>query len=143
MYKGIDDAVALAAKAHEGQKDYDGNPVILHPLTVGLAGETENEQIVGFLHDVVEDTSYTFDDLLHEGFSPEVVDALRLLTHDIRVPYEDYVRNICQSGNLTALHVKRNDLKHNIFRGTRSGITRLVEKHSKALEMVEAALEDF
>lgn len=51
--------------------------MILHPLTVGLAGETENEQIVGFLHDVVEDTSYTFNDLLNEGFSPEVVDTLR------------------------------------------------------------------
>lgn len=143
MYKGIDDAVALAAKAHEGQKDYDGNPVILHPLAVGLAGENENEQIVGFLHDVVEDTSYTFNDLLDEGFSPEVVDALRLLTHERNISYEDYVRNICQSGNLTALHVKRNDLKHNIFRGKRSGIARLVEKHSKALEMVESTLEDF
>lgn len=107
-----------------------------------MAGETENEQIVGFLHDVVEDTSYTFNDLLNEGFSPEVVDTLRLLTHDLNVSYEDYVRNICQSGNLTALHVRRNDLKHNIFRGARSGIARLVEKHSKALKMVEAALED-
>ena len=107
-----------------------------------MAGETENEQIVGSLHDVVEDTSYTFNDLLNEGFSLEVVDTLRLLTHDLNVSYEDYVRNICQSGNLTALHVRRNDLKHNIFRGARSGIARLVEKHSKALKMVEGVLED-
>lgn len=63
---GIDEAVAIAAKAHAGVKDLDGKPYILHPLAVGLAGKSENEMICGFLHDVVEDTGYTFDDLLDE-----------------------------------------------------------------------------
>ena len=52
----IDVALQIAVKAHEGQTDRDGNPVILHPLTVGLMGQTDEEKMAGFLHDVVEDT---------------------------------------------------------------------------------------
>ena len=60
----IDIALRIATTAHAGQLDRDGNPVILHPLTVGLMGHTDEEKMVGFLHDVVEDTPYTFEDLL-------------------------------------------------------------------------------
>lgn len=114
---GIDEAIAFAAKAHAGAKDLDGNPVILHPLAVGLMGSTEEEKIYGFLHDVVEDTCYTFKDLAEAGFSATVIDTLRLLTHSKSVPYLDYVRNICKYSNKTALAVKLNDLHHNLDRG--------------------------
>ena len=59
----IDIALRIATTAHAGQTDRDGYPVILHPLTVGLMGHTDEEKIAGFLHDVVEDTSYTFNEL--------------------------------------------------------------------------------
>lgn len=121
-------------EAHRGQKDLDGNPVILHPLTVGLMGKTPDEQCVGFLHDVVEDTDYTFDDLLRSGVSPHIVNALRLLTHKEGTDYLDYVRNIVNSGNQLAIAVKLNDLNHNLERGRRMGYTRLVEKHEAALK---------
>ena len=134
---GIDEALALAVKAHAGMKDLDGKPCILHPLAVGLAGKTENEIICGFLHDVVEDTDYTFDDLLEMGFSTEVVDALRLLTHDRSMTYMDYIRRILESGNQTALAVKLNDLNHNLSRGRAGNHTRQVAKHTKALAFIQ------
>lgn len=75
----IDIALRIATSAHAGQLDCDGYPVILHPLTVGLMGHTDEEKMAGFLHDVVEDTSYSFEDLLHEGIPTGVVNALRIL----------------------------------------------------------------
>lgn len=134
---GIDEALALAVKAHEGVKDLDGKPYILHPLAVGLAGKTEDEMICGFLHDVVEDTDYTFDDLKDMGFSEHVVSTLRMLTHDKSVPYMDYIASIMASGNATAKAVKLNDLHHNLARGKAGGHTKEVEKHSKALAFIE------
>ena len=134
--KMVDLCLEIAVKAHARQADLDGNPVILHPLTVGLAGKTPEEQCAGFLHDVVEDTDYTFDDLLEMGVSAEIVDALRLLTHNDEEPYLDYVRRIAESGNALALAVKLNDLHHNLERGRRMGYQRLVDKHESALAIL-------
>lgn len=127
----------IATKAHRGQIDLDGNPVILHPLTVGLAGTTPQAMCAGFLHDVVEDTDYTFDDLLALGVATDIVDALRLLTHTENTDYLDYVRRIATSGNAIAIEVKLNDLRHNLERGRLAGITRLVEKHTAALRIFQ------
>lgn len=113
----IDIALRIATTAHAGQLDRDGNPVILHPLTVGLMGKTDEEKITGFLHDVVEDSAYTFDYLIKEGIPMEIVNALRLLTHKKGTDYYDYVQSIIESGNPIALHVKYNDLQHNYARG--------------------------
>ena len=63
----IEIALEIAMKAHKGQRDLDGNPVILHPLTVALKGNNESEIVAGVLHDVVEDTEWTFEDLLEAG----------------------------------------------------------------------------
>ena len=136
----IDLALRIATKAHEGQLDRDGNPVILHPLTVGLMGHTDEEQATGILHDVVEDTNYTFDDLLREGIPVGVVNALRLLTHDKGTDYFDYVQNIIDSCNPIALQVKYNDLQHNYSRG--KAYPELQAKHGKALKMVKAAIDE-
>jgi (p)ppGpp synthase/HD superfamily hydrolase len=139
---GIDEAIALAARAHAGAKDLDGKPYILHPLAVGLAGQNEEQMICGFLHDVVEDTSYTFEDLLEMGFSASVVSTLRLLTHAKDEPYMHYIERILSSGNATALAVKMNDLRHNLSRGRAGGHMRQVEKHSRALAFIEARLSE-
>ena len=133
----IENVLRMAIDAHDGQKDLDGNPVILHPLTVGLAGKNREEMIAGFLHDVVEDTDYTFDDLLAKGVDKEIVDALRLLTHEEGIAYYDYVQHIIDSGNQIALAVKRNDLTHNLYRGHAGGHWKQVQKHEKALEMIK------
>lgn len=136
MMNQIEKALEIALKAHCGQKDLDGKPVILHPLTVGLQGTTETEQVAGFLHDVVEDTDWTFEDLLREGISEEVVEALRLLTHEEGVSYDEYVNRIIQSGNPTAQWVKYCDLTHNLQRGRKGGHWKQVAKHEPAWEKI-------
>lgn len=136
----IDSALNIATAAHAGQLDRDGYPVILHPLTVGLMGHTDEEKMTGFLHDVVEDTDYTFQDLLDRGIPKGVVNALRLLTHDKKTDYFDYVQRIIDSGNPIALQVKYNDLQHNFARG--KAYPDLQLKHGRALRMVKKAIED-
>ena len=137
----IEDALRLAVEAHDGQKDLDGNPVILHPMTVGLAGRNREEIIAGLLHDVVEDTDFTFEDLLYCGVDEPIVEALRLLTHSKDMPYEDYVQRIAKSGNEIAIHVKYNDLCHNLKRGRAGGYWRIVEKHEKAMATIEPLIK--
>lgn len=136
----IDIALRIATAAHAGQLDRDGYPAILHPLTVGLMGHTGEEKMAGFLHDVVEDTSVTFDNLIEEGIPIGVVNAIRLLTHGKESDYYDYIQGIIESGNPIALQVKYNDLKHNFERG--KAHPDLQQKHGKALEMVKAAIEE-
>lgn len=136
----IDIALRIATAAHAGQLDRDGYPAILHPLTVGLMGHTDEEKMAGFLHDVVEDTSVTFDNLIEEGIPTGVVNAIRLLTHGKESDYYDYIQGIIESGNPIALQVKYNDLKHNFERG--KAHPDLQQKHGKALEMVMAAIEE-
>ena len=133
----VEDALRIALKAHEGQKDLDGNPVILHPMAVAVAGRNREEQVAGLLHDVVEDTGITFDDLLRLGVDETIVDALRLLTHTDDMTYEEYVNRIATSGNDIALHVKYNDLQHNLKRGRAGGHSKQVAKHEKALAVIE------
>lgn len=133
----IEDALRLAVDAHDGQKDLDGNPVILHPMTVGLAGRNREEIIAGLLHDVVEDTNYTFDDLLRKGVDEKIVEALRLLTHTDDLSYGEYVKRIAESGNSIAIHVKYNDLCHNLQRGRAGGHWKIVAKHDKALAIIQ------
>lgn len=132
----IEVALEIAMKAHKGQRDLDGNPVILHPLTVALKGNNESEIVAGLLHDVVEDTDWTFDDLLEAGISLEVVDALRLLTHSKDEPYMDYVQRIADSHNPTAINVKCNDLEHNLDRGRRGDHLKQVAKHTAAQQII-------
>lgn len=137
---GIDDAVDLAARTFFGLRDLDGNPQILHALAVGMAGKTKNEMIVGFLHDVVEDSPVTLEDLGVYGYSDEVIEAVGLLTHDKKeMSYEDYIAKIGFSGNDLAVNVKTADLRHNISRGKAGRHRTLVRKHEDAL----AAIKDY
>lgn len=133
----VEDALRIALKAHEGQKDLDGSPVILHPMAVAVAGKNREEQVAGLLHDVVEDTGMTFDELLRLGVDETIVDALRLLTHTDDMTYEEYVNRIATSGNDIALHVKYNDLQHNLKRGRAGCHYKQVAKHEKALAVIE------
>lgn len=103
-------AINIAYKAHMGQEDKLGIPYIFHPYHLAELMDTEDECICALLHDVVEDTNITFKQLEKE-FSKEIIDALKLLTHDKKVPYEEYVLKIKE--NPLAKKVKLADLKHN------------------------------
>lgn len=106
-------AIALAAKVHEGQIDRGGKAYILHPLRVmnGLSIYDQELMAIGVLHDVVEDSAVTFEDLENMGFTPRVVGALRLLTHIEGESYEDYIDRIAT--NEDAVKVKIEDLVDN------------------------------
>ena len=135
-------ALEIAIKAHKGQQDLDGKPVILHPLTVAMKGNNENEIVAGLLHDVVEDTDWTFNDLLEAGITSEVIDALRLLTHSKDEEYLDYVQRIADSHNPIAINVKCNDLEHNLDRGRKGDYLRLVAKHTAAQQIIHRINSD-
>jgi len=111
--KLIERAIARALQAHAGQVDRYDRPYILHPLALMAAVEGEQAQMVAALHDVVEDSPLTLDDLRAEGFPEEVLEAVRLLTHDSESQsYDDYVRAI--RPNALARQVKLADLRHNM-----------------------------
>lgn len=107
----LEHAIAIAARAHAGVLDKHGEPYILHPLRVMLRIADPLARIVAVLHDVVEDTSVTFDDLRAAGFGPDVLDALKLVTHEKSTPYVDYV--IAAKANPIAKAVKLADLEDN------------------------------
>ena len=106
-------AIEIATEAHNGQFDKSGKDYIGHPLRVMDMGKTEEEKIVGVLHDVVEDTDWTFDKLAEEGFSQEVIAALRCVTkiHE-NENYDDFIERVRKNPLATA--VKINDLTDNM-----------------------------
>ena len=122
-------AIKLCFEAHKEQLDKSGLPYVFHPFHLAEQMTEENTVVAALLHDVVEDTPYTFDDLLAMGFGEEVVAALRLLTHDDAVPYMDYVANI--KANPIARAVKLADLRHN------SDLTRVDVVDQKVLNRAE------
>ena len=107
----IERAIQIAARAHEGQVDKQELPYILHPLRVMDGVEGLDAKIVAVLHDVVEDTPVTFEDLEREGFSGEVLAALRCVTHAEGESYADYVVR-CRADPI-ARRVKLSDLADN------------------------------
>jgi GTP diphosphokinase / guanosine-3',5'-bis(diphosphate) 3'-diphosphatase len=76
----VERAIAIAATAHAGQIDKAGQPYILHPLRIMLTLATNHDWMAAVLHDVVEDTDVTLDQLVAEGFAPEVLNAVVALT---------------------------------------------------------------
>lgn len=134
----IDTALQIAVDAHDGQIDKDGTPYILHPLAVGMMGITDEEKIAGFLHDVIEDTVVTLDDLKEAGIPTGIVNAIDILTHDSHYGYNDYLKRIVDSHNPIAIKVKYNDLKHNLSRS--SGNEYYVNKYETALKIIEPAV---
>lgn len=107
----LERAIAIAANAHAGQTDKAGVAYILHPLRVMLLLETEAERIVGVLHDVVEDTPITFDDLRAAGFTDEILAALDSVTRRDDEDYEAFVQRAGE--NPIGRQVKLADLKDN------------------------------
>jgi (p)ppGpp synthase/HD superfamily hydrolase len=87
----LEDAIALAAEAHRGQRDKSGQPYILHPIRVMLRCQTEAQRMAAVLHDVVEDTGQTLDDLREMGYPDEILAALDCLTKRDGEPYEAFV----------------------------------------------------
>lgn len=122
-------ALKLCYEAHKGQLDKSGLPYVFHPFHLAEQMEDEDTTVVALLHDVVEDTAYTIEDLENMGFSAPVIQAIRLMTHGEDVPYMAYVAKLKE--NPIARKVKLADLRHN------SDLTRLDVVDAMALARVE------
>lgn len=108
----LEKALAIAVDAHRGQRDRCGVPYILHPIRVMCRLDTVTEKTVAILHDVVEDTDWTFEDLKEEGFPPGVLEALDSVTKREGEAYEDFVKR--SAGNPVGRKVKLADLEDNM-----------------------------
>jgi len=119
-------AIEIAVTGHRSQRQKDGSPYVLHPLTLMHRVHDVEAKMAAVLHDVVEDTEFTIEDVAAEGFSAAVIDALRLLTHDDGSDYFDYIDRIAT--NPLATKVKLADLEHNMT------VTRIVELKQRDLD---------
>ena len=124
----IEKSLEIALKAYSGQRDKAGKTYILHPLRIMSKMETEYEMSVALLHDVIEDSNYSADDLLKEGIPPEVVEAVQLLSKVSGETYDQFIDRIVN--NSLASKVKLADIEDNI------NILRLESVGEKDLERV-------
>ena len=129
----LEKALKIALKAHNGQQDKAGQPYILHPLRVMHQVNSLPAKVVALLHDVVEDSEFTFEDLDRAGFDPEILQAVRCLTKHPDEDYFAYLRRI--AGNTLALQVKIADLKDNL------DVTRLPEIELRDVERLNRYLK--
>jgi (p)ppGpp synthase/HD superfamily hydrolase len=140
----LERAIQIAVEAHAGQTDKAGQPYILHPLRVMQSLKTDDQRIVGVLHDVVEDCEgWDFDGLKAEGFKPHIIKALQSVTkrehgHE---DYDDFVRRAME--NDIGRHVKRADLIDNmdimrISDPTEADLLRLA-KYRRAIKILDGA----
>lgn len=122
-------AMKLCYTAHAGQLDKSGLPYVLHPVHLAEQMEDEYTTVTALLHDVVEDTAYSLQDLRRMGYPEQILEAISLLTHREGIPYLEYVAAIKE--NPIARRVKLADLRHN------SDLTRLDAVDEKALARAE------
>lgn len=133
-------AIKVATEAHKGQLDKGGNPYILHPQAVAASLDNTENKIVAYLHDVIEDTDVTLDELEKLGFTYRIVNSVRILTKSKYISYDDYLKSVKKDSN--AWHVKMADIKHNmdisrIPEPTAKDFSR-IEKYKKALAFLES-----
>jgi len=132
----IEKAIEIAINAHEDQKDKSGAPYILHLIRVMEKGKNETEKVCGILHDLVEDTNWTFEELEKEGFSKEIIEVLKLITKESdNEDYSNFIQRIMT--NKTAISVKLNDLRDNM------DITRLKELTNNDLKRLNKYLKAY
>ena len=134
----------LCYEAHKDQVDKSGLPYVFHPAHVAEQMTDEATTIVALLHDVVEDTDYTLEDLAAEGFGKDILEAVALMTHEDDMPYLDYVAKL--KNNPIARAVKLADLAHN------SDLSRIgeideetrerLEKYKKAIALLKGSIAD-
>ncbi|MBU4438002.1 MAG: GTP pyrophosphokinase [Acetobacterium sp.] len=140
----LNKAIEIAAIAHRGQIDKAGAPYILHPLRVMLTRDNELERICAVLHDVVEDSTITFEDLRKEGFSEIVLAVLDCLTKRDGENYEAFIGRILK--NKTACRVKLADIEDNMDLSRIENPTEKdrerIEKYKNAVDRIVNRLEN-
>ena len=133
-------ALKIAKNAHQGQKDKSGQPYLSHPIAVSEMGKTIQEKIVGILHDVVEDSEWTLEDLRNHGIPEELVRAVDCLSRRDGESVKDYMNRV--KSDPLAIKVKLNDLTHNMDMSRISNPTEVDFKRLKKYEKQKKELEE-
>mgnify|MGYP006375791827 FL=1 len=139
----LERAIEIAKVAHAGQVDKAGKDYIYHPLRVMEMGKNENEKILGVLHDVVEDSDWTFEMLETEGFSSEIIEALRCITKlSDDEDYDHFLNRM--KGNRLAMKVKLCDLVDNLDISRIENLTdadiKRSQKYARAYAFIKKAI---
>lgn len=140
----VEQAEMVAILAHKGQVDKAGVPYIEHPRFVAALCKTEEEKIVAFLHDTVEDTEITIG-FIEKTFGKKIAEAVNLLTHQKDVPYFDYIKSL--GANPLARAVKIADLTHNMdisrISSPQEKDYKRIEKYKEAYKMLKTDIPIF
>ena len=110
----IDKSLGIITNLFNDKLDKGNSPYVLHLLKVYQGVNTNEEKIVALLHDVLENTDTTMDDLKELGYSKEIIDTIVVLTKKKGEDYRDYIERIINSGDKIAMNVKLSDLKCNM-----------------------------
>ena len=129
-------AYKIAKKAHLGQVDKAGEAYIKHPEKVASFVKTDEEKAVAYLHDVIEDTELTLEDLYEYGLSKEVIEAVDIITKKRGEDYQSYLNSV--KNNKLARAVKLADLRHN---SDLTRLTKVTEKDIKRKEKYQKAID--
>lgn len=138
----VEKAIVIASKAFEGRRDVDGTPTVNHSLKVGLAGRNERQMVLGYLHDVMEDTAITASYLEEVLIPQDIIDDLEILTHRYGSTYQGYIDNIELKGSQDVLAVKLNDLVDNIRRDDPEKSPKRFAKHVTAYKQLLKVYEN-
>lgn len=140
-------AIRIMGSVHENHLDKGGKPYALHPIRIAMRLRTDDMELmaIAMLHDVIEDSEMTIEDLRAEGFSQRVLDALALLTHDPEDSYETYIRKM--AANIDAILVKLEDLRDNSditrLKGLKDKDFKRMQRYQKAFTYLRGVLENY
>ena len=137
----LERAIEIAQEAHKGVKDKGGHDYIHHPIRVMHAMSNDQEKIVAILHDVVEDSDWTFERLKEEGFEDSVIESLRCITkYSEEEDYQEFIKRAAT--NKIATKVKMADIEDNLDLSRLGTLTEKdlirIEKYKKALKYLKA-----
>ena len=137
----LERAIEIAQEAHKGVKDKGGHDYIHHPIRVMHAMSNDQEKIVAILHDVVEDSDWTFERLKEEGFEDSVIESLRCVTkYSEEEDYQEFIKRAAT--NKIATKIKMADIEDNLDLSRLGTLTEKdlirIEKYKKALQYLKA-----
>ena len=140
-------AIILVNEVFKDKYDKEGIPYLNHLYYVMDSVNTYEEKIVGLMHDIIEDTDIKFEDLMEIGFPSNIIEHIRLLTHDKKIPYSMYIDNILKSGDMVAIRVKKADMCHNMNKNRLNRLdinlrNRLIQKYTPEYEKLEDYLKE-